>query len=483
MFLAGRPVSTILRNPVKFGSRLRRGVALLWRGRRAPYLVVAALLVFAAANFGWYMTYVQSVPQGLAAIKADGRLVVLTRLAPTTYYLGTDGPTGFEYALTQALGKALGVTVEYRTYETEPALIAALRGRKGQLLAAGLVITEDYSSRFPVVPGYQTVREIMVCRRDIPLPKEPGDLVGLNVMVGDDAAAAEAAAALVAKTPDLLIARTHDPVEKRLQMVAAGQSDCTVATTLELQVNNPYYPELVEAFPLTGDMALGWLAAQGSDDLAQYVKLWIAGMKRSGELAEIARRFFGFLPPFDYVDVRAFRDAVAQTLPDYEKALRDAARKTNLPWQMLAAVAYQESHWNSDARSRTGVRGIMMLTEDTATLLGVDDRLDPIDSIYAGARYIADLRDHLPDTVDESDRLWFALAAYNMGMAHLIDARALADRLGLDKDSWAGLRRALSLIQKPEYAATLKYGPAKGGQALRFVQQVRTYQHMLQASR
>jgi membrane-bound lytic murein transglycosylase F len=448
-----------------------------------PYLVVGALLVFAFANFGWYMTYVPRVPQGLEAIRAEGRLVVLTRLAPTTYYLGTEGQTGVEYLLTQALGKSLGVEVEYRTYDTEAELTGALQKEKGHIAAAGLVATDARHAGLASVPTYQKVRELVVCRRDVAFPKTPKDLPGLKFAAGEGTAGAEAALSLAVQTEGLRVEQRNKPVEDLLEDVADGTLDCTVANTLELQVNNPYYPELAEAFPITGEEPLVWFMAPGSEDLATYVKAWMADMKKSGALAEISRQFFGFLPPFDYVDVRAFLGAMDDTLPDYEKAMRDAANQTGLPWQLIAAVAYQESHWDPDARSRTGVRGIMMLTQDTAEHLGVADRLDPIDSIFAGARYIADLRSRIPEGVDEPDRLWFALAAYNMGFSHLLDARALAERLGLDKNRWTDMRRALSLIQKEPYASGLKYGPAKGGQALRFVQQVRAYKHILEARR
>lgn len=423
-----------------------------------------------------------SVPQGLNAIKADGRLVVLTRLAPTTYYLGTEGQTGFEYLLTQALGKSLGVEVEYRTYDTVPALVAALRAGKGHLAAAGLVDDGALKDGLAASLGYQSVREIIVCRRDIALPKSIKDLAGLKIWVSTGTAATEAFEKNQADLEGLDIADVDQPVEMLLAAVAGGTLDCTTANDLEFKVNNPYYPDLVEAFQLGKAQDLSWFFAPGSDDLAKYVETWMAKYKKSGALSEVARRFFGFLPPFDYVDVRAFKRAASTVLPDYEKTMRDAARKTALPWQLIAAVAYQESHWNPEATSPTGVRGIMMLTEDTATHLGVSNRLDPIESIRAGAAYIADLRDRVPDGVPESERLWFALTAYNMGFAHMLDARALAESMGLNKNRWTDVRRALSVMSNPAYADRLKYGQAQGGQALRFVQQVRAYQHILDAN-
>lgn len=453
-----------------------------WQNRRAPWAVIAALVLFVAGNLVFWTFHVSSVSQGLAAIKADGRLVVLTRLAPTTYYLGTEGQTGFEYLLTQALAKSLGVEVEYRTYDTVPALLTALRDEKGHLVAAGLVDDGALKEGLTASPGYQSVREIMVCRRDIALPKSVKDLAGLKVWVSTGTAAAEALEAHPTDIEGLDIIDAEQPVEMLLSAVAGGTLDCTTANDLEFKVNNPYYPDLVEAFQLGKTQELSWFFAPGSDDLAKYVKNWMENYKKSGALSEVARRFFGFLPPFDYVDVRAFRRAANTVLPDYEKAMRDAARESALPWQLIAAVAYQESHWDPDATSPTGVRGIMMLTEDTATHLGVTDRLDPIESIRAGAAYIADLRDRVPDGVPESERLWFALTAYNMGFGHMLDARALAESMGLNKNRWTDVRRALSVMSNPAYASRLKYGSAPGGQALRFVQQVRAYQHILDAN-
>jgi len=459
--------------------RLARALLPPWSNRRTPWAVILFLGCFVASFLYYVAFHVSPVPQGLAAIKAEGRLVVLTRVAPTTYYIGTQGPTGFEYLLTQSLAKSLGVDVEYRTYDTTDELLAALRAKKGHLLAAGLLAGGDLKDGLVESPGYQSAQAIVVCRRDGKVPKSVKEMAGLKVWVSGGTEAAQLLDAQQSKVEGLEVDDVGQPVEVLLAAVAGGTLDCTTATSLELKVSNPYSPDLVEAFALGPNDELKWLTAPGSDDLAKYVKTWMASEKKSGKLAEYARRFFGFLPPFDFVDVRAFNRAVEQTLPDYEKAMRDAARDTGLPWQLLAAVAYQESHWNPDATSQTGVRGMMMLTEATAKSMGVDDRTDPVASIHAGAKYLADLESRIPEGVLNPDRVWFALAAYNMGYAHLLDARTQTEQLGLNKNSWTDLRRALSVMDKSGYVERLKFGRANAAQALRFVQQVRAYQHIL----
>jgi membrane-bound lytic murein transglycosylase F len=291
--------------------------------------------------------------------------------------------------------------------------------------------------------------------------------------------AAEALAAALEGVEEVALRLENQPTEDLLARVAAGGYDCAATDGLLLRVINPYHPELAEAFDLAGEMPLGWFLAPGSEDLKEPLRLWFAGTKKSGALAALERRFFGFLPLFDYVDIRAFKRAIDERLPDYEKAIRRAARQNGLSWQLLAAVAYQESHWDPEARSPTGVRGFMMLTERTARQLGVENRLDPIESIDAAARYLADLKSRIPVSVEEPDRTWFALAAWNTGLGHVYDARALAARLGRDRDSWTDIRRVLPLLSNAAYAEGLKHGPARGGQAVHFVQQVRTYMHIL----
>lgn len=450
-----------------------------WRRSRVPWIVPVLLALFGANQLLYLYVYVPPVPQGIENIRESGKLVVLTREAPTALYEGVEGRTGFEYEMMMRLAKSLDVEVEFRIYETEQGLMKALAARKGHVAAAALAVTPARKEAFAVGAEYETVKQRLACRRGSPLPRKVNDLKGLSVAAAAGTPAAEALAAALEGVEGVSLHLENQPTEELLARVAAGGYDCAATDGLLLRVINPYYPELAEAFDLTGEMPLGWFLAPGSEDLKEHLRLWFAGTKKSGALAALERRFFGFLPLFDYVDIRAFKRAIDERLPDYEKAIRRAARQNGLSWQLLAAVAYQESHWDPHAKSPTGVRGFMMLTKQTARQLGVTNRLDPLESIDAAARYLADLKSRIPVSVEEPDRTWFALAAWNMGLGHVYDARALAARLGRDRDSWTDLRRVLPLLSNAAYAEGLKHGPARGGQAVHFVQQVRTYMHIL----
>lgn len=440
------------------------------------------LALFGINHFIYLYVYVPPVPQGLDHIRDAGRLVVLTREGPTTYYDGIDGLTGFEYEAMQRLARSLDVDVEFRLYETEKEVMKALAGRKGHIAAAGLGLTQTRRQAFAIGGEYERVRQLVACRRDLPRPKAPADLKGLSIAASAGTPAAEALLAAMEGVEGVSPRIESRSAEELLSRISEGRLDCAALDSILLRVANPYHPEIAEAFAISGEMPFAWLLAPGSEDLAEPMRLWQAGMKKSGAFAALERRFFGFLPLFDYVDIRAFRRAIDERLPNYEKVIRRAARDNGLPWQLLAAVAYQESHWRPDAASPTGVRGFMMLTQQTARELGVEDRLDAHQSINAAARYLADLKSRIPVSVEEPDRTWFALAAYNLGLGHVYDARALATRLGRDRDSWAELRRILPLLNNATYADSLRHGRARGGQAVHFVQQVRTYMHILDGS-
>jgi membrane-bound lytic murein transglycosylase F len=166
-------------------------------------------------------------------------------------------------------------------------------------------------------------------------------------------------------------------------------------------------------------------------------------------------------------------------LPKYRPTFEAAASRHNLDWKLVAALSYQESHWNPNARSHTGVRGIMMLTRETAAGMGLEDRLDAENSIRAGTRYLARLHRQVGADVPEPDRTLMALAAYNIGYGHLKDARILARRMGKPDDSWHGVRSVLPLLQQKKYYTTLEHRYARGNEAVGYVDRIRTYYNIL----
>lgn len=177
--------------------------------------------------------------------------------------------------------------------------------------------------------------------------------------------------------------------------------------------------------------------------------------------------------------MRTYLQRINDRLPNYEALFKKVAKDNSLDWKLLAAISYQESHWSPKARSPTGVRGLMMLTLDTARQLGIENRLVPEQSIKGGALYFRQTYYKISDRIQEPDRTWLALAAYNIGFAHLEDARKLVEKRGGNPDNWIDVRESLPLLSQKEWYEQTRHGKARGGEPVTYVENIRRYYDIL----
>ena len=425
----------------------------------------------------------QKPTRSLEQIVESGKLVVLTRNAPTSLYIDRHGKqTGPEFDLVEAFADSLGVEVEYRIRSTIQDIIAGVENAEGDLAAAGLTITEQRQQKFVFGPAYLDVTQQVVCRRDNVQPDAVEDLVGLKLVVIAGSSYVERLTALREQHPQLAWEETADQdTEQLLRAVWLRKIDCTVADSNIVDINRRYFPELIAPFNIHRSESLGWMMSSERDDLRQAIAEWFEPYAASGALEAYREKYYGYFEVFDYVDTRKFINRIRQRYPQYRNYFEEAAKKYGLSPQLLSAQAYQESHWRAHAKSPTGVRGIMMLTLDTARAMGVKSRLDAKQSIFGGARYMASLiNDRFEDEVDEPDRTWLALAAYNVGRGHLHDAQTLAREQGLNPHLWGDIKQVLPLLSDKNYYSKLKYGYARGNEPVRYVDRIREYQLILE---
>ncbi len=435
---------------------------------------------------GWLALAAMLALAGCARVPAppweSGELVVLTRNSPTTYYFDVDGqPTGFEYDLVQRFAQSQGWQVRFEIAQSLDEMFDRLEKGEAHFAAAGLAATDRRLGRMRFGPAYADEQEMVVCRQAIRLPRAMDDLVGLRLEVVAGSSHVDRLRDLRMEYPrlqwrDLAIAGE----EELLERVSLGLTDCAVADALSYQVARNYLTGLQVAFDLGKQRRIAWaFPKRGESRLLEAVGRFFRGMAKSGELEMLKERYYGHVRRLEEADVLGILEKRTSRLPELKSHFFRAQILSGLDWRLLAAVAYQESHWDARAVSPTGVRGIMMLTEDTADHMGVQDRLDPEQSILGGAGYLRMLKDSLPDSVPEPDRTWMALAAYNIGLGHLEDARRLAFRLEREPDSWKDLKEVLPLIARAEYSGKLRYGYARGGEARAFAENVRIYYDIL----
>ena len=415
----------------------------------------------------------------LEDIRNRGKLIVLTRIAPTTYFYQNNKEQGFEYELTRRLAQSLNIEVEYKVYDTSTDVMAALAAGEGHLAAAGLTRTAQEFKNLKYGPSYKTVNQLDVCNRRTKRPKTNHDLLKRSLLVIAGSRNDEKLNELKTELPELSWeATTTLSTEQVLEKVSQGEVDCTVVESNIMAVNRLHYPNIVEAYTLSEEK-LAWALPDNSDHLKQYIENWFTQIKSDSTLMAINERYYGYAEIFDYYDTLVFLQRVKNRLPKYKAYFKQVANTYKIPWTLLATQAYQESHWDPQAESPTGVRGLMMLTKETAKTLGIKNRLNPKQSIIGGAKYLQRLLRKIPKDVVEEDRIWFALAAYNIGYAHLLDARELARKSGKNPNVWADIKQVLPLLAQKHHFKTLKYGYARGKEPVQYIDRIRLYHDVL----
>jgi len=423
----------------------------------------------------------QRVPSLLDQIRGLGELRVVTRNSPSAYYLGASGPEGPEYELANRFATELGVALYIYTVPRVAMIKDEITSGRAHLAAAGLTVSDEWQDALAYGPTYQQIHQHLVYRMGQPKPRDMAAVNGGHLEIIAGGRHAELLRELRNTMPDLAwVENRRDESLDLLARVASGDIDYTIADSTEFALARALYPEIRVAFDLSAEQPIAWALSRGDTSLADRVRDFFADQTASGALAELVDRYFGQNDRFEYVGASNFIEHIAERLPRYRDWFKEAAASIGEDWRLLAAIGYQESQWNPSAVSPTGVRGIMMLTEDTARAVGIADRSDPRQSILGGARYFISVRDMIPERIGEPDRTWLALAAYNIGYGHLEDARVLTQMRNHNPDSWQDVRAQLPLLAQEKWYMRVKRGYARGWEPVRFVDNVRAYLDVLE---
>lgn len=417
----------------------------------------------------------------LEQIKERGELRVLTRYAPTSYFVKGEQLAGLEYELAQRFADHLNVNLKMVVPENLRDMLSMLEQGKADLAAAGLTATPERKETFAFGPVYQEVTQQLVYKRGVKKPKEVTDLIEADIEVVANSSHVDQLIAYKNDIPNLTWSEnTKIDNSGLLELVQLELIDYTVADSNEFIANQTLFPELRAAFDFSEPQPLAWALPRSNDfSLLREVSNFFHKIEESGELDLLIEKYYGHIRRFDYVDTRAFHRRLITHLPKYKEMFQRAASEFNFDWRLLSAISYQESHWDPQATSSTGVKGLMMLTTATASDLGVTNREDPSQSIYAGTKYLNQIRNKLPDRITEPDRTWLSLAAYNIGFGHMEDARILTQKNGGNPDLWTDVKRNLPLLSKKEWYTQTRYGYARGGEPVRYIENIRRYYDIL----
>lgn len=420
-------------------------------------------------------------PSELERVLASGKLTILSRNGSTTYYEGKSGFTGFEYTLTKAFADTLGVELVIADEEDIGNILSMVNLSGYQLGASGLTITHEREQHVNFSDSYMDITQQLLYRRGEKKPKNPTDLIGKNILVIANSAHAEQLRYLKLQYPALTWREQADiEMIDLVGLVDSGVIDYTVVDSNAFTVSRNIYPRAQVAFDISSVQKLAWAFPKQKDaSLYDEANAFFDEIKSNGTLDEITEQYYGHTEEMNQGGALLFAHRIEARLPKWEAFLQAAALEVDMEWRLIAAMSYQESHWNASASSRTGVRGLMMLTRVTAKEMGVSNRLDPRQSIEGGSKYFRKIYDRLPEDIQDPDRTWLALAAYNVGYGHMEDARVLTERLNGDPDKWTDVRENLPKLAKRVYYRKAKHGYARGWEPVQYVQNIRSYYNVL----
>ena len=425
----------------------------------------------------------------LEKVKESGELRVITRYGLTTYYKWPNGRvTGLEYELARSFAKELGVKLRLFLVKNYADVLPLVADNHFHLAAASLIVTPSRQKLVRFGPYYQDITQLLVYRRGTKRP--PNSLAELsatkyiNVTTGSNQI--DILKALKQEHPQIVWKElVNIAPSELLKRIWKKQIKYALVDSNEVLQERRFYPELQVAFNLSQRRNhLAWAFSRTNNDNSLYLAAiqFFNQLRRKGELERLLERYYGHISEsekFNYYNMRVFYRNIKKRLPKYQKFFKRVANHYNLDWRFLAAISYQESRWNPAAVSKTGVKGLMMLTKSTAQEMGVKNRKDPLESIQGGTKYFLAIKKRIPQQISEPDKTWFALAAYNVGLGHVRDIRRLTKMQGDNPDHWVDIKKHLPKLSEKKWYEQMNYGAARGYEPVHFVENIRRFYDIL----
>ena len=414
----------------------------------------------------------------LRKIKNRGQLVVITDNSAHGFYLYQDQQMGFEYQLAKAFADFLNIELTIITPGWGKMFDILLSG-KGDLIASSLTKTARRKNRVAFSEEYMPVQQQVIIRKGFRGLKKLSDLNGKTVHIRKNTSYHERLVELKKSGLNIHLALYENtPTEELLRQVQNNEIKITIADSNIFRLNRRYYPDLRIAFPISEHQSIGWAVKKHDIRLIKKINQFFNIIKKDGTFAQIYNKYYAGTEMFDYVDIKKFHNRLKTRLPAYKRIIEEESKKYNFDWRLIAAVIYQESQFNPNAISYTGVRGLMQLTLPTADEMGISNRLNPEESIKGGIKYLHKLYNQF-ENLDPDEKLKFALGSYNVGFGHVKDARNIALQKGLDTNKWSSLEKTLPLLRYREYYEKSNFGYARGTEPIRYVNRILTYYNIL----
>ena len=429
--------------------------------------------------FIYFTVLIHNKTTGLKRVKKTGVLRLITNESLNTLYYYKGKPTGFEYDLSKEFADFLNVDLEIITPEWNN-MFSCLEQNKGDFIAAGLTITKKRLAKLKFSIPYMTIQQHVVHHKMVFGPDNIDDLTFRTIHIGKGTSY-HSRLEDIKKSGINFSYILHDNIatEDLIQMVSKREIKFTIADSNIAYLNQKYYPDIKIGIPIQRKESLAWAVSKNNSQILEQINLFFLHANETGLLEKLYNKYYANIKDTDPFDLKKFHQRILTRLPRYKKTIIDESGKYGFDWKLVAAIMYQESHFNPNAKSFTNVRGLMQVTSATAKEMGIDNRINPSQSIKAGIKYLDKMVKKFDYIKDEHERLLFGLASYNIGFGHVKDAMDIGYKMGFKENKWQHLRTVLPLLSKNEYHKNTRYGYARGWEPVQYIDRILTYYDIL----
>ncbi len=423
-----------------------------------------------------------------------GRITAVTDYNSTNYFIYRGEPMGYQYEMLNLLAEHLGVRLDVVVNNDLDESFGCLVDDECDLLAMNLTVTRERSRLVDFTVPHSQTRQVLIQRLpsdwhymtpaelDTHMVRAPLELAGKTVHVQKNSAYASRLKNLMDEIGDtIIINEVNIAVEQLINMVSEGEIEMTVGDENVAMVNQTYYDNLDIGTEISFTQNLAWAVRKGDYALRDSINEWLRSFRSTIEYRLLYAKYFQNQRSARIVQ-SDFYVLTSGRISPYDEIIRKYSEEIGWDWRLLASMMYQESRFRPDVESWAGARGLMQLMPGTARRYNVNNIYDPEENIRAGARYIAWLDEILQDRItDREERIKFVLASYNVGLGHVLDARALARKHGRDPDRWTDNVDYFILNKSnPDYFLdpVVRHGYARGYEPYRYVGEIlNRYEH------
>jgi membrane-bound lytic murein transglycosylase F len=409
-------------------------------------------------------------------ILQNNEIKIVTRFGPSDYYEIKSEENGYTYDVMKGFADFIGVKLTVITMDSLEDAINALNNREVDILA-NMGITNNVKTSY----AYNKVNQYIVYNSKYTAkPNEINDLNGNDIEIIDSIIIKNNLDSFLKSIDMNLIISKEKNIDEIINLIKDNKVKYTVLNNNELAIFNKYFPEIKIGFTIGENIPSTWAIPENTNhQLEEKLSEYFTQILKTNKLKKFYTKHFTGKLQYTFVGTRSFLADFLNVFPLYEFYFKKYAKLYNHDWRLLASIGYQESKWDKDAVSYTGVRGLMMLTKNTSKEMNVEDREDPIQSIEGGAKYLKKMLRSLPDNINNDDKIWYAIASYNIGFRHIEDAMKMADNEGVDSGNWYLLEPYILRLSQSRYYKNTKYGYARGWETLKYVQNIRQYYDIL----